>query len=114
LPPASRERDREMSEDKPTVEKKKLTSQILRERLGSVPQGALEISREHQKVKKRLREALKEGPKTVPEISERTQIPSRDVLWHLMSMKKYGEVIEGEEQGSYVQYALKPSEDKKQ
>ncbi len=102
-----------MSEGEAIKEKKKLTSRILRDRLGGIPQAPLEISRKHQEAKKRLREALKEGPKTVPEISDQTGMPSRDVFWHLMSMKKYGEVIEGEEQGSYVRYALKPSEEKK-
>jgi predicted transcriptional regulator len=80
--------------------------------LGGIPQGALEISRKHQEAKKRLREALKQSPKTVPEIADQTGMPSREVFWHLMSMRKYGEVIEGEEQDSYVRYALKPSEGK--
>jgi len=100
-----------MNEDKTTGAKEKRTSQILRERLGGTSKRPAEVRREHQRVKKHLREVLREGPRTVPEISQQTQIPSPDVFWHLMSMKKYDEVIEAEEQGSYVKYALRTSED---
>jgi predicted transcriptional regulator len=93
-------------------EKQKLTSQILRERLGTVPKKPLEISREHAKIKKQIREALKDGPKTVPEIAKTTEIHSSEVLWHLMSLRKYGEVVEVEERDSYVEYTLKPTEQK--
>ena len=104
-----------MSEEQVTKPKKeKLSSQILRERLGAVPKKPLEISREHAKIKKKLKEVLKDGPKTVPELAQATKLPSKDVFWHLMSLKKYGEVTEGEEQDNYVEYVLRPKEEKKQ
>ena len=96
------------------LKKEKLSSRILRERLGAVPQKPLGISREHTKIKKKINTALKEGPKTVPELAQATKLPGQDVLWHLMSLKKYGNVTEGEEQGNYVEYVLKPKEEKKQ
>jgi DNA-binding transcriptional ArsR family regulator len=101
-----------MSEEQVTKSKKaKLSSRILRERLGAVPQKPLGISREHSKFKKKINTALKEGPKTVPELAQATGLPSKEVLWHLMSLKKYGKVTEGEEQGNYVEYALKSREE---
>jgi len=74
----------------------------------------LEISREHAKIKKKLKGALKNGPQTVPELAQATKLRSKDVFWHLMSLKKYGVVTEGEERGNYVEYALKPKEEKRQ
>ena len=92
--------------------KKKPSSHVLRDRMGGVPKAIQELSREHNKIKKKLKKALKESPLTVPELFEATHIPIEKVFWHLMSLKKYGVVIEGEEQGSYVKYALKPKEEK--
>ncbi len=92
--------------------KKKLSSRIRRERLGEVPKRALEISREHAKIKKKLKGALQNGPQTVPELAHETQLPMQEVFWHLMSLKKYGEIIEGEERDNYFEYALKPEEEK--
>ena len=57
-------------------------------------------------IRKKLSEALSEGPKTVPELTLQTGIPSRDVLWHLTSMKKYGKVGEGDQSGDYFEYVL--------
>ena len=61
---------------------------------------------ETRTVRKRLSEALSEGPKTVPELTGITGIPSHKVLWHLTSMKKYGKVGEGDQSGDYFQYVL--------
>jgi predicted transcriptional regulator len=94
-------------------QKERLTSRILRERLGGPPKRPTEISREHARIKKQIREALGDGPKTVPEVAESTQLDKSEVFWHLMSMKKYGEVVEGEERDSYVEYALKSAEQSK-
>ncbi|MBN2054841.1 hypothetical protein JW905_07960 [bacterium] len=92
--------------------KKKLTSRLLRERLGAVPKEPVELSREHAAIKKRLREALADGPKTVPELAATVQMPTRQVFWHLMSMKKYGGIVEGEERDSYMEYRLAAKGDK--
>ena len=101
-----------MGEKQATKPKQKLSSRILRERLGAVPKQPLEMSSRHIKLQKRLKQALSDGPKTVPEISKTTGLPTQDVFWHLMSLRKYGEIIEGEERDSYVEYALKPKQEK--
>lgn len=62
--------------------------------------------KETRAVRKKLSEVLSEGPKTVPELARVTGIPSQHVLWHLMSMRKYGKVAEGEPSGDYFQYVL--------
>jgi predicted transcriptional regulator len=101
----------QMSSDKKV--KKPLTSKMLREQLGTAPKKALEQSRFNTKVKKQIKAVLKEGGKTVPEIANITKIPSQAVFWHITSMKKYGQIIEGEEKDSYMEYSLKPKEEMK-
>jgi|GEM_PF-563688 len=109
-----RERTADMNEKEDKREKKrKLSSQVLRERRGGVPKELLERNRENARIRRKLTEVLKDGPKTVPEVAKAAEIPTEIVLWHLMSMKKYGEVIEGEERDSYIAYMLKPQKEEK-
>ncbi|MCJ7570090.1 MAG: hypothetical protein MUO58_21475 [Anaerolineales bacterium] len=49
---------------------------------------------------------MKGGPKTIPEIAEAAQLPSSQVLWHVMSMKKYDLVREVGMDAEYYQYQL--------
>jgi predicted transcriptional regulator len=49
---------------------------------------------------------MKGGPKTVPEIAQAAQLPSDQVLWHVMAMKKYDLVREIGMEGEYYQYQL--------
>jgi predicted Rossmann fold nucleotide-binding protein DprA/Smf involved in DNA uptake len=95
------------NETAPKEEKSKPTSQVLRERIGGVPKEVLERNKSRQEPGRKIVKALREGPMTVPEIAKATGVPAYLVLWHIMSMKKYGKVLEGEEQDSYLQYALK-------
>ena len=81
--------------------------QIARRRRGGVPKELLERSRAQTKTRKKIIQALEDGPKTVPEIAEATAMPSHEVLWKLMGMRKYGLVVEGEECDGYYQYVLK-------
>ena len=96
-----------------TQGKKQLGSQILRKRLGGVPKEVLEHNRREVSIQRKIRGALKDGPKTVPEIHQETDVAAHDVFWHLMALMKYGEVAEGEERDSYFAYALVKGEEKK-
>lgn len=80
---------------------------IIRERRGGVPKDLVERNRAQTKTRKKIIQALEDGPKTVPEVAKVTAIPSHEVLWKLMGMKKYGLVVEGEERDGYYEYALK-------
>ena len=89
-----------------------LTSQVLRKRRGGVAKETMARNRESNRIRRQIVDLLKAGPKTVPEIADATGIPSPTVFWHLMSMRKYGKVVEGEERDSYFEYALGSGEDK--
>jgi hypothetical protein len=90
--------------------KERTPIQILRERRGGVPKDLLARNREQRRLLKTLRAALEGGPRTVPEIAAETGIESGAVLWHLMALRKFGEVVEGKEREGYHEYALREEE----
>ena len=102
-----------MDEQKGKNQKAKKPIRIMRERYGGVSERLKSFTRSQTSMIKKIKEMIGGSYKTVPEIAQLTGIPSRDVLWHLMAMKKYGMVIEGEEQDNYYTYTLKEEEDKK-
>ncbi len=53
-----------------------------------------------------IKAELQKGDRTVPEIAAATGINSASVLWYLATLKKYGEVAEAEQDGSYFRYRL--------
>jgi predicted transcriptional regulator len=63
--------------------------------------------KEQNRIEKQITGALKERPKTVPEISQETGLPTDTVFWYLMALKKYGKVTEGQQHDSYFAYAFK-------
>ena len=67
------------------------------------------IVKEHRKEQKAIKRHLENQPATVPEVADATGIPSDKVLWHLATMKKYGDIAEGEKDGSYFRYVLTKS-----
>jgi len=67
---------------------------------------AKEVQKEQKQKISAIQTALKDGPKTVPEISQVTGIPTPEVLWWVASLKKYGVVMEDEQRGSYFAYKM--------
>lgn len=91
-------------------QRKKFTSQILREKTGvkASPQ-LLELRKYQLDMSSKLSNALKAGPKTIPELSKETGIPSKTVLWYMMTYNKYNIIYAvGKTKEGYYQYALKP------
>ena len=94
-----------MNEDIKTREKTPLV--LLRERRGGMSDELKEYFKEQQRMRKALREALKGGPKSVPELALSCGCEKSKTLWHLMAMRRYGEVVETAEQNCYPLYVLK-------
>ena len=88
--------------------------QILRERRGGAPKELLQRNREQTQTRKQIATTLKDGPKTVPEIAAATGLASHRLFWCLMGMRKYGQVVEGQERDGYFEYALKPQEERQE
>jgi hypothetical protein len=92
-------------EEKSVKEKSPLA--IMRERHGGMSDELKEYFKEQQRVRKLLKDALKTGEKTVPDLAEACGLEKPATLWHIMAMRRYGQVIESSERNGYPLYALK-------
>jgi hypothetical protein len=91
--------------EKPPKEKSPLS--ILRERRGGTSDELKEYFKEQQAIRKALRDALKGGAKSVPELAEECALEKPLTLWHVMAMRRYGELFESAERNGYPLYSLK-------
>ena len=87
--------------------KSKTPLALLRERKGGMSDELKEYFKEQQSIRKALREVLKGGAKSVPEIAAACGLDKQAVLWHVMAMRRYGEVVEAAEKNGYPLYSLK-------
>ncbi len=53
---------------------------------------------------------LEEGTATIPEIAAAIDMPTDKTLWYMATMKKYGQIIEGQKEGAFFKYALNEPE----
>ena len=97
-----------MSNEKQAKEKSAIA--VLRERQGGMSDEMKAYYKRFNEVRKQLKTALSHGYATIPELATTTKLPSDEVLWHVMAMKEYGQVVEGEQRGDYLTYALKNEE----
>jgi heterodisulfide reductase subunit A-like polyferredoxin len=69
---------------------------------------AQEMLKEQKAIRKTLMRAIRGEPHSVPQLAEDSDLPADEVLWHIASMKKYGEVaeVEMDEKYEYYQYVL--------
>lgn len=62
------------------------------------------LLKEQKALRRQICQHMREEPKAVPEVASLTGIPADEVLWHIMAMKKYGQVIETGMCGEYYLY----------
>jgi predicted transcriptional regulator len=62
--------------------------------------------KEQKEIRRHICQAMRDGPKTVPEVAEAAGIPASQVLWHITAMKKYDLVAETGMCGEYYTYQL--------
>lgn len=89
------------------AEKAKSALAALRESRGGVSAEMRTWLKDQQDVRKKLRASLAAGARTVPELAGACSLDPARVLWHLMAMRRYGEVADAGERDRYVLYALK-------
>ncbi len=60
-------------------------------------------------MKRAIRQALEDGPLTIPELAEKLDISKAEATYYLMSLRKYGLVTAGEQDDmdEYFYYQLK-------
>ena len=98
------ERPKKAEKEKP---KKRSTLKEFREKTGI--KTSEELRERHKKqrgIVKAIKDALKSGPKTIPQIAAETNLDSKVVTWYLFTLWKYGEVREVEEVEGYFTYEL--------
>ena len=91
----------------PVAPKPRSALQSLRESRGGVSVEMKAWLKDQQDVRKRMRAALAGGPRTVPDLAAECGLEGGRLLWHLMAMRRYGEVTEAGERDRYVLYSLK-------
>src|SRR5512134_1771454 len=95
-----------MSESKDEKQARKEALKKLREaRKETIALATLKM-KEQRKAVDAVRRQLKKGGMTVPEIAEGAGISTSEAMWFIATLKKYGEVIEGEKDGGYFRYEL--------
>ncbi len=95
-----------MSKDDAEKKQKKEAMKKLRMARKQWIAGASAKIRTHKKAIKLIREQLENEAATIPELSQTTGMPPEKVLWYMATLKKYGEIVEGDKDGSYFKYAL--------
>ena len=74
-----------------------------------VPAAVKEELKQFNRMKRSIRQALAEGPLTIPELAEKLGITKAEATYYLMSLRKYGLVTAGEQDDmdEYYVYQLK-------
>jgi len=86
---------------------------IFKERKGPATAELLASVKGFNKRKAAIKKALKDGPMTVPELAQATELDPADVLWTITAMRKYGFAVEDGVDGDYPKYALPEKEVKR-
>ena len=96
------------------MSKEKIAEQLkkLNELHGPVKQELRDYVVAQNKAQKAILDALKDGPRSVPELAAATGLPADKTLWYLTGLRKYGKVEDIPGRGVYPKYTLKNAEAK--
>ena len=95
-----------MGQNKEDKKAEKEAMKKLRESRKASIQAATNRMKAQKKTIKVILDHLKTQALTVPEIAAATGAAAAELLWSIAALKKYGQVIEAEKDGSYFKYAL--------
>ena len=95
-----------MSQETTEETQKKEAMKKLRESRKPIIKATSARVKENRKAVKAIKEQLQDEARTVPEIAEATGLASAEVLWFIATLKKYGEILEGDKDGGYFRYFL--------
>jgi predicted transcriptional regulator len=93
----------EANEEK--AEKKEAMRRLRQSRKHTIKATSARV-KENKRAIKAIKDHLKDEAGTVPEIAAATGLGSAEVLWFLATLKKYGEILEGDKDGGYFRYYL--------
>ena len=95
-----------MSEAETEKTEKKEAMKKLRESRKHIIKATATRVKENRKAIKAIKEELQAEARTVPEIAGATGLTSSEVLWFIATLKKYGEIVEGDKDGGYFRFSL--------
>jgi predicted transcriptional regulator len=74
-----------------------------------VPTAVKEELKQFNRMKRAIRQALSEGPLTIPELADKLSVSRNEATYYVMSLRKYGIITAGEqdEMDEYFYYHLK-------
>ena len=99
-----------MSQTEQEKKEKKAAMKTLRKaREHSVKAASVKLKGQMKTVKI-IREQIGKQSATIPEIAAASGIPSSEVMWYVATMKKFGEILEVEQDGAYFKYRLSTGE----
>jgi predicted Rossmann fold nucleotide-binding protein DprA/Smf involved in DNA uptake len=78
----------------------------LREQHKETVQRTQTLLKEQKAVRRSICQVMRDAPKTVPEIAQASGLPTNEVLWHIIAMKKYDQVTEADMCGEYYLYQM--------
>jgi hypothetical protein len=64
------------------------------------------LLKEQKALRQKLCQAMRTGPKTIPDIAQAAGVPADQALWHITAMKRYGLIVETGQCGDYYLYGL--------
>jgi predicted transcriptional regulator len=76
----------------------------LREAHAETVEKAQALLREQKQIQREICQAIRENPKTVPEVAAAIGKPAHEVLWFMAALKKYGIVVDAGMCGDFVLY----------
>jgi len=96
------------------MSKEKIAEQLkkLNETKGPVAKELRDYVVAQNKAQQALLAALKDGPKTIPELAAATGLPADKTLWYVTGLRKYGKLEDIPGRGVYPKYTLKNGEAK--
>ena len=92
-----------MTAEKRATTRGEILKQLRMEHAASVERTQA-LLKEQRKMQQQLLAALKDKPKTIPELAAATGQPSDRVLWFMAALRKYGVVVENGMSGDYPLY----------
>lgn len=96
------------------MSKEKIAEQLkkLNEAKGPIREELRRYVAAQTKAQKAILKAMKEGPKSVPELAAECDLATDKVLWHVTALRKYGKVREIPGRVTYPKYTLMNAETK--
>jgi Fic family protein len=95
-----------MGQNKEDEKAEKEAMKKLRESRKASIQAATNRMKAQKKAIKAIKDQLENQSLTVPEIAAATGTATAETLWYIAALKKYGQIVEAEKDGSYFKYAL--------